>query len=79
MRRAAPPTSRVCVVVAPACAGRTSSLETTRSAWENPGKTVLGLVLTGKAADVMEGEGQPYRCRCRRSSGPIRLMRSRGL
>ncbi|MBV7293229.1 AAA family ATPase [Corynebacterium sp. TAE3-ERU16] len=51
-----PPTSRVCVVVAPACAGGTSSLETTRSAWENPGKTVLGLVLTGKAAGVMEGE-----------------------
>src|SRR5699024_4023588 len=44
------------VVVAPAGAGKTSSLKAARQAWEGAGKTVIGLAPTGKAADVMVGE-----------------------
>ncbi|MCS5480952.1 relaxase domain-containing protein [Corynebacterium sp. YIM 101645] len=44
------------VVVAPAGAGKTSSLKAARQAWEQAGKTVIGLAPTGKAADVMVGE-----------------------
>ena len=44
------------VVVAPAGAGKTSSLKAARLAWEGAGKTVIGLAPTGKAADVMVGE-----------------------
>ena len=44
------------VVVAPAGAGKTSSLKAARQAWEHAGKTVIGLAPTGKAADVMVGE-----------------------
>ncbi|GAB3597879.1 Multifunctional conjugation protein TraI (plasmid) [Corynebacterium faecale] len=44
------------VVVAPAGAGKTSSLKAAREVWEHAGKTVIGLAPTGKAADVMVGE-----------------------
>ena len=44
------------IVVAPAGAGKTSSLKAARQAWEQAGKTVVGLAPTGKAADVMVGE-----------------------
>lgn len=44
------------VVVAPAGAGKTSSLKAARQVWEQAGRTVVGLAPTGKAADVMVGE-----------------------
>ena len=44
------------VVIAPAGAGKTSSLKAARAAWEQAGKQVIGLAPTGKAADVMVGE-----------------------
>ncbi|MBC2681204.1 AAA family ATPase, partial [Corynebacterium sp. 4HC-13] len=47
---------RASVVVAPAGAGKTSSLKAAQQAWEIAGKTVVGLAPTGKAADVMVGE-----------------------
>lgn len=47
---------RASVVIAPAGAGKTSSLKAARSVWERAGKTVVGLAPTGKAADVMVGE-----------------------
>lgn len=47
---------RASVVVAPAGAGKTSSLKAARQAWEQAGKTVVGLAPTGKASDVMVRE-----------------------
>lgn len=47
---------RASVVIAPAGAGKTSSLKAARYAWEKAGKQVIGLAPTGKAADVMVGE-----------------------
>lgn len=44
---------RAGVVVAPAGAGKTTSLKAAREAWHRLGKTVAGLAPTGKAADVM--------------------------
>lgn len=44
------------VVVAPAGAGKTSSLKAAHKAWSLAGKRVIGLAPTGKAADVMVGE-----------------------
>lgn len=44
------------VVVAPAGAGKTSSLKAAHKAWNQAGKHVVGLAPTGKAADVMVGE-----------------------
>ncbi|MCS4492593.1 MobF family relaxase, partial [Corynebacterium sp. ES2715-CONJ3] len=44
------------VVVAPAGAGKTSSLKAAHKAWNMAGKHVVGLAPTGKAADVMVGE-----------------------
>ncbi|MDN6457241.1 MULTISPECIES: MobF family relaxase [Actinomycetes] len=44
------------VVVAPAGAGKTSSLTAAHRAWNKAGKHVIGLAPTGKAADVMVGE-----------------------
>lgn len=46
----------VSVVVAPAGAGKTSSLKAAHNAWNLAGKNVVGLAPTGKAADVMVGE-----------------------
>src|SRR5699024_9230849 len=39
------------VVVAPAGAGKTSSLKAARQVWESAGKTVIGLAPPGKADD----------------------------
>ena len=47
---------RASVLIAPAGAGKTSSLKAARSAWENAGKQVIGLAPTGKASDVMVAE-----------------------
>lgn len=44
------------VVVAPAGAGKTSSLKAAHKAWNQAGRHVVGLAPTGKAADVMVGE-----------------------
>lgn len=44
---------RASVVVAPAGAGKTTSLKAAREAWHRLGKTVVGLAPTDKAADVM--------------------------
>ncbi|WCZ35910.1 AAA family ATPase [Corynebacterium heidelbergense] len=44
---------RAGVIVAPAGAGKTSSLAAARAAWNQVGKQVVGLAPTGKAADVM--------------------------
>ena len=44
------------VLVAPAGAGKTSSLKAARDAWEKAGMRVEGLAPTGKAADVMVRE-----------------------
>ncbi|KAA8719787.1 MobF family relaxase [Corynebacterium phocae] len=56
MRTVVQSSYRASVVVAPAGAGKTSSLKAAREVWENAGKTVIGLAPTGKAADVMVGE-----------------------
>ena len=56
MRQVVKSPYRASVIVAPAGAGKTSSLKAARSAWEHAGKTVVGLAPTGKAADVMVGE-----------------------
>lgn len=56
MRQVVASRYRASVVVAPAGAGKTSSLKAARKAWEQAGKTVVGLAPTGKAADVMVGE-----------------------
>lgn len=47
---------RASVVIAPAGAGKTSSLKVARRTWEQAGKQVVGLAPTGKAADVMVSE-----------------------
>lgn len=47
---------RASVVVAPAGAGKTSSLKAARRAWEQAGKNIVGLAPTGKSADVMVRE-----------------------
>ncbi|WPF69827.1 MobF family relaxase [Corynebacterium sp. 21KM1197] len=44
------------VIVAPAGAGKTSSLKAAHAVWNGAGKHVVGLAPTGKAADVMVGE-----------------------
>lgn len=44
------------VVIAPAGAGKTSSLKAAHAAWNSAGKHVVGLAPTGKAADVMVEE-----------------------
>ncbi|SLM89585.1 transfer protein homolog TraA [Corynebacterium casei] len=56
MRQVVKSQYRASVIVAPAGAGKTSSLKAARGAWEHAGKTVVGLAPTGKAADVMVGE-----------------------
>lgn len=56
MRQVVASRYRSSVVVAPAGAGKTSSLKAARKAWERSGKTVVGLAPTGKASDVMVRE-----------------------
>lgn len=56
MRQVVASRYRASVVVAPAGAGKTSSLKAARKAWEQAGKTVVGLAPTGKASDVMVRE-----------------------
>lgn len=56
MRQVVASRYRASVVVAPAGAGKTSSLKAARKAWEKSGKTVVGLAPTGKASDVMVRE-----------------------
>ncbi|GAB2498784.1 Multifunctional conjugation protein TraI (plasmid) [Corynebacterium atrinae] len=56
MRQVVTSRYRASVVVAPAGAGKTSSLKAARKVWERSGKTVVGLAPTGKAADVMVRE-----------------------
>src|SRR5699024_5110962 len=56
MRQVVKSPYRASVIVAPAGAGKPSSLKAARSAWEQAGKTVVGLAPTGKAADVIVGE-----------------------
>src|SRR5690625_7850232 len=56
MRQVVKSPYRASVIVAPAGAGKTSSLKAARGSWERAGKTVVGLAPTGKAADVMVGE-----------------------
>ena len=49
--------SRASVLVAPAGAGKTHSLNAARRAWEAGGREVVALAPTGAAADVMVAEG----------------------
>lgn len=56
MRQVVSSRYRASVIVAPAGAGKTSSLKAARKAWEQAGKTVVGLAPTGKASDVMVRE-----------------------
>lgn len=44
---------RASVLIAPAGAGKTNSLRFAREAWENAGRTVVGLAPSGTAADQM--------------------------
>src|SRR5690625_1374522 len=56
MRQVVKSPYRASVIVAPAGAGKTSSLKAARGAWEHAGKSGVGLGPTGEAADVMVGE-----------------------
>lgn len=47
----------VSVMVAPAGAGKTTSLKAGRSAWEHDGRRVLGIAPTGRAAGQMRTDG----------------------